>query len=424
MTKKTIVLITILITFSSYSQRNNISPYSFFGIGQTNEAKTVTENTIGASSALNSSYKLNFSNPASLGSLRFTTYAIGTENIFTKIDDGNKQQTSSAFSLSYLALGLPVGKNAGIAFGIQPFTKVGYTITDTYTNADNESESNLYQGSGRTNRVFLGYGKILPYNISVGLEASYVFGSLDRTILWRNRDRVDQLGTFYKTDTKVGGFSFKIGLQNTYKLNDKINIKSGATALLENKLNYEGNEGLISVINSTNPDIIIPKDEVYARDFKGTANMPLKTALSIGIANSNKWFVGVEYDFQDATSFSANFTQNNNFVKYINTTNLAFGGYYTPKAESITKYWQRITYSAGIHSKQIGLEINNTAVKDFGMSFGVTLPSKRQLSNLNLGFDFGKRGEINNNGLIKENYYNFRLSLSLNDKWFIKRKLD
>ena len=67
--------------------------------------------------------------------------------------------------------------------------------------------------------------------------------------------------------------------------------------------------------------------------------------------------------------------------------------------------------------------VNNTEVNDFGMSFGVGLPMGKQLSNVNLGFELGKRGELNN-GLIKENYLNFRLSLTLNDKWFNKRKLD
>ena len=56
------------------------------------------------------------------------------------------------------------------------------------------------------------------------------------------------------------------------------------------------------------------------------------------------------------------------------------------------------------------------------MSFGVSLPIGLRLSNVNLGFELGKRGTTDNN-LIKENYYNFRLSLSLNDKWFRKQKI-
>jgi len=425
MIKKIIVLATLLVTISSFSQKNNISPYSFFGIGQINETKTVTEKSMGIGTAISSSYKLNFSNPASLSELKFTTYTLGGENIYTKIDDGINKQSSSAFNISYLALGFPVGKKSGVMIGLQPFSQVGYSIKQSYKNEDDETESNLYQGNGKTNRVFLGYGQKLPYNTSIGVEASYTFGTLERNILWRNEDRIDQLASYYLTDTKIGGYAFKFGLQNNFKVSKNLDVKSGITVLLENKLNYEGNENLKSIYNSPNVDIIRPTgDETYNRDFTGDITMPLKTSLSIGVGKGNEWFAGLEYDFQNATSFSTNFTQNNNDVKYINATNLAFGGFYTPKAESITKYWERITYSAGVHTKQTGLEINNTSINDFGMSFGVSLPSKRQLSNINLGFDIGKRGEINNNGLVKENYYNFRLSLSLNDKWFRKRKLD
>jgi len=428
MIKKIIVFVSFLLFTSSFSQKNNISPYSFFGIGAFSESKTVNEHSMGIGTALNSPHKLYFSNPASIASLRFTTYTLGLTNTFTKIDDGvNDPQESSAFALSYIALGFPVGEKAGVSFGLQPYSKVGYSISQNTLNDDDETESSLYKGTGRTNKVFLNYGQKLPYNINIGIETSYVFGNLERSILSRNNDRIDQRASYYKTDTNIKGLSFKIGAQHMYKLNDKLNIQSGISLLLENTLSNIGNEKLVSLANSTNPDRIIfgfDKQEIFNRDFDGTITMPLKTAFSTGVGSSKKWFVGVEYDFQNANSFTDNFSQRNGYVKHINKTNLAFGGFYIPKATSITKYWERITYEAGFHLKQVGLEIENTAIKDFGMSFGVSLPSKKQLSNINLGFDIGKRGEINNNGLIKENYYNFRLSLSFNDKWFRKRKLN
>ena len=65
---------------------------------------------------------------------------------------------------------------------------------------------------------------------------------------------------------------------------------------------------------------------------------------------------------------------------------------------------------------------NFKAIDDFGISFGVGLPLAGQLSNLNIGFELGKRGKVTD-GLVRENYYNFRLSLSLADKWFKKREI-
>jgi len=68
------------------------------------------------------------------------------------------------------------------------------------------------------------------------------------------------------------------------------------------------------------------------------------------------------------------------------------------------------------------LVVNNTNVNEFGISFGVGMPMGKELSTFNLGMELGKRGTINN-GLVKENFFNFRIGLTLNDKWFSKRKI-
>ena len=425
MIRKIIAITALLISISSFSQRNNISPYSTFGIGEMYDAKSVAEQSMGGiGTALNSSYRLRFSNPASLGYLKYTTYTLAGANNYTVIDNGNTKQSSSAFSLSYLTLGFPVGKNGGASFGLQPYSKVGYKILDRKVNNSSETETDLYKGKGSNNRIFIGYGYRFPYQISVGIEASYIFGSLERTILHRNESRREERATLYKTTSELNGFSFKIGAQNTLKIKDNINLKTGLTFDLSNKLKNHAIESVISLLNSPNPDIIIPREQLFEKNFNAKVTLPLKTTFSIGTGKENKWYIGYEYSAQKALSFSNTFTQNNNTVNYNSSNNMSFGGFFIPKIESITNYWKRVTYRAGFHIKKTGLVINNTDIKDFGMSFGVSLPSKRKLSNFNFGFDIGKRGEINNNGLIKENYYNFRLSLSLNDKWFNKRKLD
>ena len=89
---------------------------------------------------------------------------------------------------------------------------------------------------------------------------------------------------------------------------------------------------------------------------------------------------------------------------------------------SLNNYFQRVTYRAGINYQKTGLVINDTDINEYGISFGVSLPMGLKLSNVNLGFEIGKRGTTDNN-LIEEKFYNFRLSLSLNDKWFRKQKI-
>ena len=95
---------------------------------------------------------------------------------------------------------------------------------------------------------------------------------------------------------------------------------------------------------------------------------------------------------------------------------------------SISSYWDRVTYRAGLRFEDTGLLVKAgndfTKVKDFGINVGLGLPLPRQLSNVNIGFEYGQKGTTNNS-LVKENYFNIRMSLSLNDiKWFKKTRID
>jgi hypothetical protein len=82
-----------------------------------------------------------------------------------------------------------------------------------------------------------------------------------------------------------------------------------------------------------------------------------------------------------------------------------------------------MVYRAGMRFENTGLKINNESIKEFGMSFGVGIPVGGAFSNANFGFEVGKRGTTDQN-LIQENFVNFQLSLSLNDRWFEKRKFN
>ncbi len=416
MIKKIACVIVLFVTINSIAQKNNISPYSFFGIGEINEAKSVSElNMGGIGGAQNSLYKIHFTNPASYASLRLTTYTVAGNNKYLTVNDGVEEQSGSQFNLSYLALGFPVGEKAGVVFGIQPNSNVGYSILDNV----NDTETNLFFGEGGTNKVFLGFGHKLPHNTSIGVEGAFTFGNIEKRILNRREDII--LASLYETNSDITGFSLKLGVQNTAKINDKLELKSGITVNLENNLKTNGTERFLSLLNVSDPSLVIVQDVLEERDFNSEVNSPLKTNLSVGIAHK-KWYAGLEYSFQDPVVFKNNQLQSAN-IEFIKTSKIALGGFYTPKAESLTNYWQRITYRAGFYSRELGYKINNTEIKDFGMSFGLTLPSKRKLSDINLGFDIGQKGE-EGNGLVKENYFNFRLSLSFTDKWFRKRKLN
>jgi len=423
MIKKIIGFLTLLISLNTVAQRNNISPYSFFGIGENTNARTVEEIGMGQiGGSFNSTYQLSFTNPASYASLRLTTFAIAAENTGLQIDDGTNNERASSASFSYLALGFPISKNAGVAFGIQPNTTVGYSLNQEITDGDgNLTQTNRFTGEGGTNRVFLGLGYKIGRNFNLGVEASYVFGSIENNLLNR-RDGIP-LATLDKSDSDVSGLILKSGAQYHTKISEKLTLKSGVVLDLSNKVTNRGANYLISTENLQDPRPIDHKDTLSVRSINQTIKAPLKTILSTGIGQENKWYAGVEYEFQDALTIDDLLSVNDRTYDYGKSDRISLGGFYTPKYNSITSYWQRATYRAGLAFKRTGLIVSGTEVNDFGISFGVGLPMSKQLSNINLGFELGTRGEATN-GLVKENYFNFRLGLSLSDKWFRKRKLD
>jgi len=426
MIKKIIVVITLFVSIVGFSQKNNTSAYSFFGIGDKNNSSTVEQLSMGGVGvSLNDSYHLNFLNPAANSSLRFTTYTMAIENLNNTVKDSNGEQRASTTYLSYLALGFPIGENGGMTFGLLPNSSVGYSlVSNTLDSEGAVTEGTQYIGDGGTNKVFLSFGYKPFKNLSFGLQGNYIFGKIENSIL--NQVKDVSLGTKYQNVSNVKGFTLNGGFQYKRKLNPKLDFLFGGNFDFNNEIEATGNEYLYSVSLGTFES---PRDTILSTKSIGILKSPLKSTLGLGLGKENKWYAGVDYSFQNALELSGGVFNNYSKIDYDKYSKLAVGGFYTPKFNSITSYWDRVTYRAGIKYENTGLLVDAsgngtdfTAIDDFGISFGVGLPMSKQLSNLNIGFEIGKRGQTAN-GLVQENYFNFRLGLSLNDKWFKKLEI-
>jgi len=421
MIKDIIVIAILFISALSFSQATNSSPYSLFGIGDQTHLKTVEEIAMGQmGGALNSEYQLSFTNPASYGALNYTTYVFSGGNKTNFVDDGDNKQTSSAAALTYIGLGIPIRSNQGIVMGLQLNTAVGYSLIDQTLYDDGRvKQIDTYFGNGGTNRVFLGYGYQFPYDLSLGVELAYIFGGIDNNVVNR-RDNV-HLATKQVADSNIKGTSAKVGVHYGPKINEDIRIKFGIAADLESTLREKGEEQVYSILNADG-GTGFPYDTLSRSEYTATILSPLKTSVSAGIGEDNKWFVGAEYTFQNPLEFSGGIYDDIDFYRYDEFSNISVGGFFTPNMNSIRSYFDRVTYRAGFNYQKTGLVVNDTEINEYGISFGVSLPIGLKLSNVNLGFELGNRGTTDNN-LIEEKFFNFRMSLSLNDKWFRKQKI-
>jgi hypothetical protein len=111
-------------------------------------------------------------------------------------------------------------------------------------------------------------------------------------------------------------------------------------------------------------------------------------------------------------------------VAYQAASSYAFGAFFVPDYTSFTSFLKRVTYRAGLRYDKSGIVVRGSEINNFGITFGLGMPMGQSgFSNLNLGFEFGRRGTTVAN-LVEENYLKVSVGLSLNDRWFLKRRID
>ncbi|MGB0879230.1 MAG: hypothetical protein ACPGTO_01540 [Polaribacter sp.] len=432
MIRKTILVFLLITSFSSFAQRTNSSPYSFFGIGEEFGSRTVEQNSMGGVGVAFSHYKyLNFTNPAAYADLKYTTYAFGLLHNDLTVKDATEKQNATSTSLSYFALAFPLGKKAGVFVGAQPISSIGYSLINRVYDVDDPdavTEITLFSGDGGVNKFHGGFGAKIFEGLSLGIEANFSFGKVDNSVI-NQRANVSLATKYNETSTIVGG-SITVGAQYKEELEEGLLLNLGMAIKLENNLKVEGNDYLYS-FSYGGGGVEVPRDTIASGTISGNYILPAKTTVGAGLGKFDKWYAGIEYETQEAIKTTGFLSNTNAAYNYGASNRISFGGFYIPKINSISSYWDRITYRAGVRLQKTGLLVdgsgsatNFTSIDDFGISFGLGLPLGNRYSNVNLGFELGKKGTTDNN-LIEENYFNFRLSLSLTDiNWFIKRKID
>ncbi|MGV6827807.1 MAG: OmpP1/FadL family transporter [Flavobacteriales bacterium] len=404
MFKKITTLFIVLISSITLAQQGTTSPYSYYGIGEITFKGNAENRAMGGLSILSDSIHLNLLNPAGLADLKLVNFSAGVSYKYNKQATTIESQKTSTTTFDFLAVGLPVSKKFGVSFGLIPYTSVGYKLF-----SETETSNTEYKGKGGLNKVFLGLGYQINKNFNVGVEVNYNFGNIENTKIHQQDDI--QYGTLEVNKSDLLGFSFNFGASYKAMVSKNLQLASSITYTPETNFTSE-NTRIIST------PVDFREFQIANTDF----TFPSKITLGLGIGKPKNWFVGAEYT-NLKTSNLVNNTVTISDIEYNDASKFRLGGFYIPNYNTIGQYWKRIVYRAGMRVEETGISINGEAINEFGISFGVGLPVGRLFSNMNLGFEFGKRG-TKKQGLVQENFFNTIISLSLNDKWFEKRYYD
>lgn len=428
MIKKIVIAIVCMASAGMYAQNGTVSPYSFFGIGDLRTSATVENQMMGHMGVYADSIHLNLQNPAGYGELGLdvmdkvglVAYTAGISNKQVRLKSFTEEQSSSLTNLDYLSLGFSLGKGLGMGFGIMPYSSMGYNFVDE-TSSGGQALTNIFSGEGDLTKVYYSIGYQIIKDVSLGVTINYNYGTLSNERLQQIEDV--QFGTFDRRSSEINGFDFNYALLYTPQIKEDHTLHASVRVNTQGNLvsKNERNIGSFSIAtggNIENIDVNLDANNLRNTEFK----IPTTTTLGVGYGKDYKWFLGAEYSFQGLSSFENPFLGTDNVV-YNDASSIAFGGFLTPDARSLDNYFKRVTYRAGVRLDRTGMVVNDVDINNFGITFGLGLPLGRSFSNLNVGFELGRRGTTRAN-LIEESYFKVNVGLSLNDRWFQKRKIN
>ncbi|KAF2515987.1 hypothetical protein [Flavobacterium foetidum] len=409
MIKKLIISACLLMSFVSFAQQGTASPYSFYGIGEARFKGTLEYRSMAGVAVEQDSIHLNIENPASYSNLGQTTFTVGGTFATSNLKTSSQSEKAQRTTFDYLALGIPMGK-LGASFGLIPVSSVGYKILNDNTGTEGATSAQL-DGKGGVNKVYFGLSYKIMRNWNVGADVQYNFGKITTTSI----EAVTgvQNVTTEENIAELSGASFTIGTMYQTKLYKKVNLFTSLSYAFASTLNSD-NTRTITVSGDADPYTYAPNSQEL--------KLPNKLSLSAGIGESRKWLIGTSMVFQGEGQYANYYNQSSN-VQYEKYSKYAIGGYFIPNYASFTNYFSRITYRAGLKYEKIGLIVKNESIKDVGMTLGAGFPITGSFSNVNLGIEFGKRGTVSSD-LVQENYVNFSVSFSFNDRWFVKSKFN
>ncbi|MFW5879189.1 MAG: hypothetical protein ACOCUV_00035 [bacterium] len=409
-------LFIALVSQNPVKSQNRISsPYAMYGLGElyfNNNFRNMGMGGLAIGFQNNTS--VNYTNPASYVGLDTNSFVF--ETIIFSHFYGQKtaelEQMSNYSSLGSITYGFPVFKWWSSAFGLTPYSNLGYKVKDEGFIDPVGAIDFEYEGEGGIHQVFWGNAFNLGKGFSLGLNASYLFGNLKDASLVSSAESNFFLANQHR-NMSVSGFMLNFGAQYKRVLSDDKELIVGAT--FGNQTNLSATETVMQRIYL--PGYTAPDTVLYYVNEEGKMELPANYAVGFTMKFNENWMAGADFYNQNWKQFELFGSPGN----LNNSYQFAAGTQYNPSQTTYSGFFSRMRYSAGLRYKQTFIVHNDNTVNELGISFGLGFKLRQSLSGMHLSFEWANRGSIENNNL-KEDLYRINLGINIHERWFVKRK--
>lgn len=450
-----LLVCSTVLYFQSTAQNLSQSPYGRYGIGDLSGTVQPQVTALGGgTSAITDSAYISLDQPASLrslsrGQIAFEAGFSGTANRYTTI--GNKSSGRNG-GFEYFSLAFPVFKQFWSAgFHLRSLSNAGYVLRDTISDpAGNEAHLN-YRASGGFSAFGFTNTLKLSRDINFGFTFRYLFGKLDYSseVFYPSNDFVHN--SVATRSTRLNDFDLTLGATALHRFRrpkpktvevkdstgvvtvtkmerDSMHLLFGVTFSPERNIRSGMSYLALSFLNTT----MGAMDTVhYIQNRDGEIILPMRAGGGITLRNCyNRWLATVDFAYTDWDRF-----RNFGLIDSVRSAyRISAGFQWIPRPEEKfpgnVPYFSRVRYRLGGFYSDGYLRINNKAIPEYGISFGIGLPIvlrtyglRSATSLINITLSAGKRGKMPDN-ILAEEYLRLGIGFSLNDRWFNKRKYD
>ena len=407
---KLFIMAVLLITTEVFSSGGSL--YTRLGLGDLYNDYSARRFAMGGLGiALMDKDYLNYLNPAGLTDLRLVRFETGMYYIGENMQDNSTSTYNANTFFSGFMLGIPLEHDLGITanFGVVPVTNVHYASSQQGADTNFSSHILDYNGQGGISKIFLATSYKLPMDFSLGVSYDYYVGKIDYNSAITFAAASDFRDATFSKQYSYHGMGFTAGLisGDLSKILPFGGIKDFKIGMI-----YSSTVPLHcdSIISLTSPTETV-------ETALGTSNVSLPYKLGIGAAfilQDNYQFT-LDYlyqPFSQMTFGGVSFPYMQDYRK------MSLGFEYRNQDARATSFWDQVMLRGGLSYEKSQYIVNGTSINQISAYTGCSIPLGFDNS-LDLALQFGRRG-TKDNDLLQENIFNFAVSVSFGEIWFLR----
>lgn len=418
-----LVVMVLMTACGVFAQSDIASPYSRFGLGTMtkNKVNTMLQGMGGVGNAIDGKYLLNTANPAAYAEMDSLTFLLdaGFYIGYATFRTDNASDKGSDASIDYFDIGFGITKWYKVGLGVTPMSNRDYSSTDEFVWAYDYPYNIDYAGGGGLNRIYWSNGFKVFKNLSLGFKFNYIYGNIIdvttlyfpdyeyfhneiRTISLEISDVTFDFGLIYKHNLKN---DYRLTLGLTYSM--PTNLTAHRTAFIRTMFNGYGDNATVTPVDTI----------LYENNKRVDVKYPQSVGLGVSLQKGERWLLSMDFNWSNWEAYRIDGKSDS----LQNFWNVAIGANYTPSHTTVSSYFRKMNYRAGLHFDQTFFNIYGKSINKYGITFGVGMPIQRAGATINFALEIGRMGTTKNN-LVSQTYFNFSLGVSLHDRWFVKRR--